>query len=363
MNFKNVIKQIVAVTISAITIILCGCGSATKIDYESAETFEAALNNGENLEGKTVRFIALELRPQSAFGYNIFAGEHLNFVSTENPGVEAGDIVTVKVTKIQSILGSWIIRYEKISSKKNKSNSNYSNNQNSTGDNTKTVVENTVTIVDNTVSVADNRLSAILNIKNGECGLTIKNDSDVFLKNNDYFDVVESWYLKDSFTKSLVIKVLGKKNAVINSSAILYDGSDNVIDKESDKIVIAEGRYNYFEFTKFGNDEIVKADISASVEPITEKYKNEFDAVTMEKCNVSDGELFVTIKQAADKIDDSGRLKFLLYKNGNLVGTDTEYLYSTNLNGKGSSDVVSIWIYGIDCDTVEFIYQISPYIF
>ena len=59
MNFKNVIKQIVAVTISAFTIILCGCGSATKIDYESAETFEAALNNGENLEGKTVRFIAL----------------------------------------------------------------------------------------------------------------------------------------------------------------------------------------------------------------------------------------------------------------------------------------------------------------
>lgn len=174
MNFKNVIKQIVAVTISAITIILCGCGSATKIDYESAETFEAALNNGENLEGKTVRFIALELRPQSAFGYNIFAGEHLNFVSTENPGVEAGDIVTVKVTKIQSILGSWIIRYEKISSKKNKSNSNYSNNQNSTGDNTKTVVENTVTIVDNTVSVADNRLSAILILKMENAGLLLK---------------------------------------------------------------------------------------------------------------------------------------------------------------------------------------------
>ncbi len=52
--------------------------------------------------------------PESAFGYNMTTGEHLNFCSSENPGVKAGDTVTVKVTKVQSVLKSWIISYEKV---------------------------------------------------------------------------------------------------------------------------------------------------------------------------------------------------------------------------------------------------------
>lgn len=84
------------------------------IDYSDAESFEAALNAGKNLENKTVQFVADELHPNSAFGYDIWAGEHLNFVSSQNPDVDAGDTVVVKVTEINSTLGSWIIYYEKL---------------------------------------------------------------------------------------------------------------------------------------------------------------------------------------------------------------------------------------------------------
>ena len=86
--------------------------SGTVLDYGDAEAFEAALNNGENLEGKTVAFLAAELHPDSKLGYNIWSGEHLNFVTSRNPGVKEGSTVTARATKIENILGSWVIAYE-----------------------------------------------------------------------------------------------------------------------------------------------------------------------------------------------------------------------------------------------------------
>ena len=92
---------------------VCGCGKVS-IDYGDAESFEAALNAGENLEGKVVRFTALELHPDSAAGYNVWAGEHLNFISSRNPDIKVGDIVVVRADEITSLLGSWFIKYEKV---------------------------------------------------------------------------------------------------------------------------------------------------------------------------------------------------------------------------------------------------------
>lgn len=100
----------------AIVTFLAACGKREEvvIDYADAQSFEAALNNGENLEGKIVSFMAQELHPESAMGYNIWAGEHLNFVSDKNPDIAANEQVTVKVNTIQNILGSWVIHYEKV---------------------------------------------------------------------------------------------------------------------------------------------------------------------------------------------------------------------------------------------------------
>ena len=112
-GFKKVVGFVLVLVLA---MSLCGCGGGSKvaIDYGDAESFEAALNAGENLEGKVVRFTALELHPDSAAGYNVWAGEHLNFISSRNPDIKAGDTVVVRAGEITSSLGSWFIKYEKV---------------------------------------------------------------------------------------------------------------------------------------------------------------------------------------------------------------------------------------------------------
>lgn len=83
-------------------------------DYASAELFETALNKDEDTIGKTVCFVADTIRPNSAFGFNIWAGEHLNFISDKDPGVKEKDSVTVKVNEVKNLFGSWMITYELI---------------------------------------------------------------------------------------------------------------------------------------------------------------------------------------------------------------------------------------------------------
>ncbi|MCM1314818.1 MAG: hypothetical protein NC244_05565 [Alistipes senegalensis] len=89
---------------------LFSCGGG-KVDYKDVESFEAALDAGEDLTGKTVTFTVKEIVPDSAFGYNLHAGEKLNFCSSKNPNVEVGDTVTVKVKSVNSILMHYVISY------------------------------------------------------------------------------------------------------------------------------------------------------------------------------------------------------------------------------------------------------------
>lgn len=84
------------------------------VDYPNVKGFEADLNAGKDLTGKTVTFKVTKLVPNSEFGYNMQTGEHLNFCSSSHPGAQTGDTVTVKVTEIESFLGSYIIRYKMI---------------------------------------------------------------------------------------------------------------------------------------------------------------------------------------------------------------------------------------------------------
>ena len=109
-------KQVLSVVLVLCLIgcIATGCGSTVSIDYEEVADFESALNNGEDLTGKTVTFTVKAVVPDSAFGYNLQAGEHLNFCSSKNPGAKEGDTVTVKVIEVKSVLGSYIISYKKI---------------------------------------------------------------------------------------------------------------------------------------------------------------------------------------------------------------------------------------------------------
>ena len=61
------------------------------IDFEDVESFEDALNNGEDLTGKVVKFVVSDYRPVNILGINCTGGEHLNFILEEEADIAVGD--------------------------------------------------------------------------------------------------------------------------------------------------------------------------------------------------------------------------------------------------------------------------------
>lgn len=109
---KRLIVLLSTLVVFAFLLTGCGTNKTVKADYTTKQ-FETALNKGDNLEGKTVSVEVEKLVPNSVFGYNIEAGKHLNFVSSDNPNVKKGDTVILKVKKVESTLGSYVISYDK----------------------------------------------------------------------------------------------------------------------------------------------------------------------------------------------------------------------------------------------------------
>lgn len=94
----------------------CDNSSSDRIvpDYATAASFESALNKSEDTISKTVCFVVETIKTNSAFGFNIWAGEHLNFISDEDPGVKEEDSMTVRVKEVKTLLGSYLIKYDLI---------------------------------------------------------------------------------------------------------------------------------------------------------------------------------------------------------------------------------------------------------
>ena len=83
------------------------------VDFRDEFTFEKALNNGEDVTGKTVTFIVKAVKPDSILGFNLWSGEHLNFVSDSDPGTEKGQVVTAKITSAEKWgKYSWELHYD-----------------------------------------------------------------------------------------------------------------------------------------------------------------------------------------------------------------------------------------------------------
>ncbi len=102
---------VLCMLVALLALVLCACGDEA-VDYSSAEDFEKALNAGESVEGKIVSFKVGTVTPDGALGHTIWAGEHLNFINSKDPGVKEGDTLKVKITKATDMLGSWILAYE-----------------------------------------------------------------------------------------------------------------------------------------------------------------------------------------------------------------------------------------------------------
>jgi hypothetical protein len=111
----NLKKVRVVLVMLFVGLFLTACSSAKEVtpDYTTAKA-EEALNNGDDLTGKTVEITVDKYVPDGSLGYTIQTGEHLNFVSSENPKVKEGDKLIVKIVKTTSVMGSFVMTFEKV---------------------------------------------------------------------------------------------------------------------------------------------------------------------------------------------------------------------------------------------------------
>ena len=343
---KRIINLFVAVFLLCF---ITGCGELTFtnntvhiVDYGDAEAFEAALNAGENLEGKIVRFKVSEFHPTSEWGYNLWAGEHLNFVSSRNPDIKEGDEVVVKATLIESVSGSWKISYEKIANAVDDEHTIYSSSvteTESTGINEK---NDTPTSESPSEPVSQGKVEEI----NGT------------FTSNQYYDVVEEGTFTEAGYTVMIYKVLAKQNISLDSTMLAYSPEGSVIGKSSSEVTLTEGEYNYFRYS-------FQSDISNATFETTVKAKHAHDegdrnAVEMVDYNVSGDDLYIILKQVSDNLGQFAKFKILYYNGDQIIGDESgRYvsIYAENLSGKDSTDVVSFWVYGKTFDRIEFIFE------
>lgn len=106
---------------------ISGCGTYTKkdsdetetteiqIDFVDAESFEAALNDSQDVVNKTVRFCVSEYKSNKKERSSYYAGEKLRFISEVKIDVDPGDYIIGCVTKKPSKLFTvWQIPFEVI---------------------------------------------------------------------------------------------------------------------------------------------------------------------------------------------------------------------------------------------------------
>lgn len=372
MNKLNNIKRGLFALVMCLSLTLCGCGNNEQtedagtssaetqqsedvsaeevmIDYGDAESFEAALNEGKNLEGKVVRFIAGEFHPQSKLGYNVWAGEHLNFVSSRNPDIQEGDTVTVKTTTIENMAGSWVINYEKVENAVvGEDTITYSKPKETTAAKPKTTTTATTTAKEETTEAETSAPDK-----------PAENKAENTYEHNEYYDIVETSSFQNSIGTTIVIhKVLAKKDVSVSATLLAYGSDGNVIGKSSDDIVLTAGQNNFFRYSFEGD--ISSASIQANAQAKKDSFMTgERNGVEMVQYNQTDDDLYITFKQNVDELDYFAKFKLLFYKGDKIVDTEDGYfnIYAENLNGNGATDVAKIWAYGIDYDRIEYIFE------
>ena len=376
MNKLNNIKRGLFALVMCLSLTLCGCGSSEQsedagtslaetqqsedvsaeevmIDYGDAESFEAALNEGKNLEGKVVRFIAGEFHPQSKLGYNVWAGEHLNFVSSRNPDIQEGDTVTVKTTTIENMAGSWVINYEKVENAVITDDTvTYSKPKETTAATTTAKPKTTTTA---TTTVKEEDTEAETSAPDKPAAEKTKNTYE----HNEYYDIVETSSFQNSIGTTIVIhKVLAKKDVSVSATLLAYGSDGSVLGKSSDDIVLTAGQNNFFRYSFDGD--ISSANIQANAQAKNDSFMTgERNAVEMVQYNQTGDDLFITFKQNVDELDYFAKFKLLFYKGDKIVDTEDGYFstYAENLNGNGATDVAKIWAYGTDYDRIEYIFE------
>ena len=323
------------------------------IDYGDAESFEAALNEGKNLEGKVVRFVAGEFHLDSKLGYNVWVGEHLNFVSSRNPDIQDGDTVTVRTTTVENMMGSWVINYEKVDNAVvGEDTITYSKPKETTAATTTAKPKTTTTA---TTTAKEETTEAETSAPDEPAAEKTENTYE----HNEYYDIVETSSFQNSIGTTIVIhKVLAKKDVSVSATLLAYGSDGSALGKSSDDIVLTAGQNNFFRYSFEGD--ISSANIQANAQAKKDSFMTgERNAVEMVQYNMSGDDLYVTFEQTGDELGSFAKFKLLFYKGDRIVDTEDGYfnIYAENLNGKGSTDVASIWVYGTDFDRIEYVYE------
>lgn len=178
-------------------------------------------------------------------------------------------------------------------------------------------------------------------------------------ENNDFYEIVEKAKLDSSNGTKVLHKVLAKKDVEIEATVIAYDSEGNVVEKDTNTIILTEGKTNFFSywFDVDVSDENIMVTFQVTEET---NYSGSRDAVRMVKWNSVKRNLYLTVEQIGE-VGEYSRYKLLYYKDGKIVGSEgRDYVGSDfNLSGIGSTDVTEIYVYDFDYDDVEFIYE--PY--
>ena len=178
-------------------------------------------------------------------------------------------------------------------------------------------------------------------------------------EHNEYYDVVETAVIhKYAWQTTIIHKVLAKKNVSVSSTVIAYAPNGDVVGKSTDSITLTEGEYNYFSYS-FDSD-ISNADLQITSKASSDSFlTKDRSAVEMVKYNKSGNDLYITVKQTKEEIGSFAKYKILYYKNDQIVEADDGYfsISANELDGVGTTAVMSVWAYGIDFDRIEFIYE------
>lgn len=112
-------KKLVYLVLVLGLIVIAGCQqqATVKPTYQTANQVQTALNQNKQLKGKTVQVKVKSVSTNGNYGYVIKANDddqQLRFVSKNRPKVKTGQTITLKITSVEGILGTYIIHYRNL---------------------------------------------------------------------------------------------------------------------------------------------------------------------------------------------------------------------------------------------------------
>ena len=329
-----------------------GSISNAKIDYENEQIFEDALNDGEQVVGKVVVFRADELHPDSALGYNIWSGEHLNFITDGDPGILQGEEVTAKVLNVTKHSVSWRIYYEVLSHKM--SNKEYQDEIIEEKTERETKKEKTT---EKKTEAKKERTTEKKTESTTEATTEAKSEESYY--ENDTFEVTYKTLYNNILNDSTIIhKVYASKTKDVEATVIGYDLNGNVIGKATDEIELVEGQYNYFRY-HFSTD-VSNATFEVKVQIKDPSYlRGEEDAVELVTSSDDGFHLFLTFKQVKPTFGEFAKFKILYIKDGQVIGDADGYysVYAENLAGQDTTDVAKLLMDVDSYDHIEYFFE------